>query len=76
MPTDTNRLELVIHDFIHIPSTNTPPVAPPSDGFYDHFNDSSLSNAWNIYNDPDFIRETNGTLRVNPYGSETEQFGP
>lgn len=73
-PADTNHLELILHDFTHVPSTNVPLPAPRA-GFHDDFNDGALSNAWGVFNDPDFIVETNGTLRVNPYGSEADQFG-
>jgi hypothetical protein len=74
-PTDTQHLELVIHEFTFIPSTNSLPPAGSLGAFEDGFNDNALSNIWKSFNDPEFVVETNGILRVNPYGTETEQFG-
>ena len=74
-PSDTQHLELVIHEFSFIPSTNSLAPLPVLGAFADDFNDSSLSNIWRSFNDPEFVVETNGVLRVNPYGTDIEQFG-
>ena len=75
VPTDTQHLELVVHEFTFVPSTNSLPPAVGLGTFEDGFNDSVLSNIWKSFNDPEFVVETNGVLRVNPYGTDVEQFG-
>jgi hypothetical protein len=73
-PTDTQHLEMVVRDFIFVPSTNAPPPAPLV-GFIDDFNDQALSNAWTYFNSAELSVETNGTLRVVPPGDLTSQAG-
>ena len=75
VPTDTQQLELVVHEFVFVPSTNSLPPMAGLGVFEDEFNDSSLSNIWRSFNDPEFVVETNGVLRINPYGTDVEQFG-
>jgi len=73
-PTDTQHLEMILHDFIFVQSTNAPPPPTPLSGFYDNFNDQVLSNIWTYFNDSELTAETNGTLRVHP-SSATDQAG-
>ena len=69
-PTATQYLELVVHDFQFIPSTNSIPTQHVSDVFYDDFNDSGYADQWNANNDPALSVQTNGNLRV-----KTDNYG-
>lgn len=67
--TASNKLEMIIKDFVFTPSTNTL--------LYDEFSDTSMSNIWATFGETTGGRlaETNDTLRVNPVNEDWTALG-
>ncbi|MFH0878747.1 MAG: glycoside hydrolase family 16 protein, partial [Lentisphaerota bacterium] len=69
-PTATQYLELVVNDFVYIPSTNSAATQQVNAVFYDDFNDANYADKWGAVNDPALSLQTNGLLRI-----KTDNYG-